>query len=341
MKKIILTTIILALFMISIASAGVFEFITGNVVVDEDGDGCIDSAKCNFFKVAKGQCTHKCLFQATELVPAANCPMYLDICQSGLAAANDNLDICEVDLDTSNEDLDICDVALQQCQGEVCECPVCEECRNKYCIGDWELDTNINMYIDVRQPMTNGNNDKVELRFINVTTFDDANLELEIDNELDIAHLPETPSLTSEDTLHIVADISEGIYLAEYRYDVSMGTSVYTDEIWLWFNNGDATMFGGDPSYEYVTVFYKDGASVEWFGSQTLDVGSEDLFIWMTGGTGYTKSFGLTDVTPDEIVIDMTGSYGLETHWALDNGDFSHLGELPTTDDPCELELTT
>ena len=340
MKKIILTTIILAIFMVSIASAGVFEFVTGNPVAeDKDGDGCMDTAKCNFLMGIRGSCTAKCLYDPADAVIAANCPMYLSICQSGLATANDNLAICEADLD-------ICDVALQQCQAEVCECPdceecpICEECRDKYCVGDWELDTYINLYLHLEEPMTHGNNDEVVLQFINVTNYNPEDLTFEIDNELDVAHLPETPLLTSADTLHIVVDTAEGIYLPEYRYDVSMGSSTYTDEIWLWFNNGDSTMFGGDPSYEYVTVFYKNGASVEWFGSQTLDVGSEDLFMWMTS-SGYSSSFGLADVTPDEIVVDMVGSYGFEMDWALDNGDFSHLGELPTTDDPCELELTT
>ena len=62
MKKMIILIVLMTIFLVSIASAGVFEFVTGMPIADPDGDGCRDSISCNFRQaMAGGECPENCI----------------------------------------------------------------------------------------------------------------------------------------------------------------------------------------------------------------------------------------------------------------------------------------
>tara|TARA_Y100000310_G_scaffold338316_1_gene427622 strand:+ start:6063 stop:7124 length:1062 start_codon:yes stop_codon:yes gene_type:complete len=351
MKKYLKVLLVLGVMMIlttSVVSAGFLNSITGMVPWNTCGDGV-----CNGFENRFDSCPIDCWDYATDCSNLISNGAYAGTFCSCLRTEIDNgvklgpaENFCFFQNGYSYSfecygdmgEVVSCD-AGEECSEELmCE-PVVfqddvEECRDTYCVGDWELDTYLDSSVNLITPNTNGMSDQVELRHINWTDQSEITLTFEIDESLDISHLPETPSLTSENALHLVADGNEEIKLYYYRYDENIGSFVYTDEVWLWYNDGDATMFGGDANYDYVTVFYKDGATIEWFGSQSLDIGSNNLFYLAN-----SKSFGLDSIASDEIVLSMVGGYGLYLQWALENGDFSHLGEIANSTEACEVEL--
>tara|TARA_Y100000310_G_scaffold292022_1_gene320441 strand:- start:1461 stop:2504 length:1044 start_codon:yes stop_codon:yes gene_type:complete len=289
---------------------------------------------------------------------AVNCEDSLDICQASRDGCRDDLDDCEMDLSGSEETLALCESNLQACQLEECEeivceeCEDCEECRRTYCIGDWDMDAGVvDGYKDfvVANPKVNGNSDEVVIEYEKCLScsynhsgeflLDTYRLNLEIDENLDINHI--VAGETSANTVYITSDTQEGIHLDDSISKIDVGFDVVTNEIWLWYNDGDATIFGGDPSENYITVFYKnqDNNQVEWFSSSPI-AGTLKLFTWFDAEGNYLSGSNYVDYDSNTVTIGFGSGYHiLEMHWGIDNGDFAFLGDTENTEEACELEL--
>lgn len=276
---------------------------------------------------------------------AIDCEDTLAMCKTVRNGCRMDLDDCEMDLSGSEENLELCEGNLEACELEECEeivceqCEDCEDCRRTYCIGDWAMDiAYVESYRDftVLNPNRTGYDDEVEVEYFDVVANDTIQLNFEIDRDLDISDI--VAGETAADAIHITSPVNEAFSLSQFNYDTNAGLGyVDTDEIWVWYNDGDATQFGADPGEINVNVFFKDNTNhIAWFGSTTVD---QMLFTWVFNGQhiGHTY-FEEFDANSISLAYGYY-AYDLEMHWGIDNGDVSFLGQTENVAEACELEF--
>lgn len=225
-------------------------------------------------------------------------------------------------------------------------CPECDELKIGKYDGDITFEASSDNILLVYNPKVNGASDEIKFSVSNNNGSVDMNVELDMD--LDISNL--IPGETSADAVKIsTKNVADGLYLRNAYYSGSLPypeinagiNTVFTDEIWLWYNDGDATAFGGNSNANYVTVFYKNSATnqIEWFGS-ALD----GRFVEVLDHQGNILTEILLDkIDSDKVVIrtKQSGQPSLKMNWGLTNGDFSKLGSQSSNEESDELTLRT